>query len=364
LTTDDESDLEPAWSADGRFVYFSSFRQGTIALWRVPKKGGTPTRVTLGAGPERQPSLSRDGTRLVYSTFLTNNNLVVLSLLTGAEFGEVGGERMEVSPAFAPDGSAVAFSSNQLGGRFDLWIQPLTVEGRPTGASRRVTDHPGSVTHPSFSPDGGWIAYQRTVDGQRDIWITPVSGGTPTRFTDDPAPDFLPEWSPDGRQIAFVSERDGTQHVWLAPVADGRPAGAARRLTSCEPSQGAPVWAPDSGSIAFIGGDGHDSREVWVVKTTGTASARQVSRGAGAVRAVWSNGTCLLVSGHWGNGRLQLMRVDVVTGKATAEGSPGLFGYQGRRGEFAVTRDGRLLAAVREVTRGDVWIVEAVRGTY
>lgn len=364
LTMDDERDLEPAWSPDGRFVYFSSFRQGTIALWRVPSTGGTPTRVTLGAGPERQPSLSRDGTRLVYSTFLANDNLVIRNQITGAEI-EVGGQRMEVSPAFAPDGRALVYSSNQFDGRFDLWIQPLTGEGRPHGAARRVTDHPGSVTHPSFSLDGKWIAYQRALDRQRDIWIAPVSGGTPTRFTDDPAADILPEWSPDGRQIAFVSERSGTLQVWLEPVANGRPAGPATRLTSGELSQDAPVWAPDSRSIAFVVDGAHGAREVWVVDARATTPARQVTRGAKADRTVWTSMSRLLVSGRWGSGRLQLMGVDVMTGTATPAGPPGLFGYSGQqRGEFAVTRDGRLLAAVRQVARGDVWMLEAVRGTY
>ena len=59
LTDDDEVDEECVWSPGGRYVYFSSNREGSQALWRVPSGGGTAERVTLGGGPEVHPSLSR-----------------------------------------------------------------------------------------------------------------------------------------------------------------------------------------------------------------------------------------------------------------------------------------------------------------
>jgi TolB protein len=363
LTTNDESDAEPVWSHDGRFVYFSSFREDTSAIWRVPATGGMPTRVTLGAGPERQPSLSRDGNRLVYSTFFSNDDIVIRNQRTGAEF-EVGGERFEVSPAFSRDGRLMVYGSNQIDGRFDLWAQALAADGRPAGASRRITDHPGSVTHPSVSPDGQWVAYQRVVEGQRDVWIVAVGGGTPTRFTDDPGADILPEWSPDGRHLAFVSDRDGTPHVWIAPVVDGRPAGPARRLTAGPLRHEGPVWSPDSSSIAFVGFDARDASDVWVIDAKGVRQVRRVTQGAMAIRVVWSGAETLLVSGRWGTGPLRIKAIDVQTGAASDVAGPGLFGYQGRRGEFAVSWDGRLLAAVRQVARGDVWLLEATRGAY
>ena len=214
-------------------MYFSSNREGTLALWRVALAGGPAVRLTGGTGPERHPSISRDGARLAYTTFVEDPDIIVRDLASGVEH-RLPGLREENAPIIAPDGSAVAFASDRLGGRYDLWLQPLAA-GVPSGAPGRLTDQSGSVAQPSFSLDGKWIAYHRVAGTQRDVWIVATSGGLPQKFTEDPAIDTHPAWSPDGSQIAFASDRSGALHLWIAPVKEGRAAGAARRLTTGRP---------------------------------------------------------------------------------------------------------------------------------
>jgi Tol biopolymer transport system component len=78
LTTDGELDLTPVWSPDGRRIYFASNRGSTLALWRMAAGRGTPERITMGMGPESHPSISRDGSRLAYSTEAIRRGLVIL----------------------------------------------------------------------------------------------------------------------------------------------------------------------------------------------------------------------------------------------------------------------------------------------
>jgi Tol biopolymer transport system component/tRNA A-37 threonylcarbamoyl transferase component Bud32 len=364
LTQDGESDAEPAWGADGRWIYFSSKRAGTTAIWRVRAGGGTPERVTMGSGPERQPSVSRDGSRLTYSTFRLDSNLVVRVEKTGKEF-EFGGDRRELSPTLAPDGSAVVYISDQAKSAADLWIQPLSPDGSPAGPARRLTDQPGSAQHPSYSPDGRWIAYYRVIEGQRDIWIMTAGGDAPIRFTDDPAVDMHPAWSPDGRQIAFVSERSGGTHIWIAPVADGRATGSARPLTSGPLVDWDPSWSPDGTTIAYTASDAAGNRDVWLVDAQARTPARRLTRGAQAVIVEWGAlPGQLLVSGTWGRESTRLMAVDAASGRTAPVGAPLLFGRDSDSGEFATSRDGRLLVLVRDFARGDIWTMEAVRGRY
>ena len=41
----------PRWSRDGQWIYFySAHEKGTYQLWKIPFKGGTPTRVGTGEG--------------------------------------------------------------------------------------------------------------------------------------------------------------------------------------------------------------------------------------------------------------------------------------------------------------------------
>ena len=122
LTIADAAEKDPVWSPDGRFVYYSSNRDGTRALWRVSVSGGAAVRLTGGQGPERHPSLTRDGSRLVYSTFVDDWDLVVRDLGSGQE-RQIGGERTDDSPVFAPDGRSLAFVSDRWIRRYDLWLQ-------------------------------------------------------------------------------------------------------------------------------------------------------------------------------------------------------------------------------------------------
>lgn len=65
-------DVYPIWSHDGRWVYFSSNREGpasTLHLWRVPARGGSAERVSRGAWSHRQAVPDAQGTVLYAFTY-------------------------------------------------------------------------------------------------------------------------------------------------------------------------------------------------------------------------------------------------------------------------------------------------------
>jgi eukaryotic-like serine/threonine-protein kinase len=85
-----------------------------------------------------------------------------------------------------------------------------------------LTSLRGSETSPTFSPDGGQVAFSWNGEksDNRDIYVKMVGSSETHRLTTDPAVDGSPSWSPDGRQIAFVrrsSEVRGTIRL-VSPV--------------------------------------------------------------------------------------------------------------------------------------------------
>jgi Tol biopolymer transport system component len=354
LTLDNESARHPVWSSDGRSVFYTSGREGTVALWRVDIGSRSPQRMTLGSGPESDASISRDGTTLVYSTNLEDYNIVVREMATGVE-RSFGTRRVEQMPRFSQDGSAAIFVSDRVDRRDELWEQPLA-DGVSSGDARRVTRHDaGDVVHPAVSPDGRWIAYYRVIEGQRDVYVVSMDGVSPVQFTTDPASDIQPGWSPDGSQLAFTSERDGLFHVWVAPVANGRPAGQARQLTRGPAREMAPEWSPDGAWIAYMAEPTASTGDVWVTRSDGSGTPRRVTTGAGARRVRWIKPDQMMVSGSWGAATLSVRSVDPLTRAVTVPSPPIVFGDDLAMCDFDVDMKHGRVAFGRVTRTGNIW---------
>ncbi len=111
------------------------------------------------------------------------------------------------------------------------------------------------VSDAQISPDGTRVAYVVTEvlkDENRtnaDIWLANADGsGEPRRLTNSPKHDRHPRWSPDGKWLAFESTRDGDSQVYLLPLDGGEP----KKLTSLSTGASQAIWSPDGKSIAFV----------------------------------------------------------------------------------------------------------------
>ena len=349
LTTEGAFDSEPVFSPHGEAVYFASKRERVGAIWRLSLGGGPPRRVTTGTGPERSPSFSEDGKTLAWCTYRRNSDVLVVDRLRGAVH-RVGGELHDETPAVAPDGSAVAFTSDRFGAH-DLWLQPFGA-GSPEGAVRRLTWLPeGGPATPDFSPDGRFIAFFRAVRGERDIWILPVEGGSPRVLVEHPGRDIHPAFSPDGTRLAFVSSRSGTENVWVAGFADGRLAGEPWRLTDGEVAASLPSWSPDGRRVAFLRGD-----TLWVVEArAGAVPIRTPVRGL-LSNALWeTDGESVVAAGVW-EGRASLRRIRLADGAWEELHPPVSLDVTASSSFVSASRDRLTLAVHASDLKGDVWV--------
>jgi Tol biopolymer transport system component/tRNA A-37 threonylcarbamoyl transferase component Bud32 len=356
LTADDAMDRHPVWSPSGRYIYFDSFRDGTWALWRIFASGGAPERVTMGTGAEQHPSLSRDGLILAYGTRTMNEAIFMVDRSSGQRVQLVYG-RMNSFPAFAPDGSAMVFSSNREG-TFDLWKLPLR-EGKPGGELQRLTENEGSCSNPAWSPDGRWIAFHTTREGQRDVWVVAESGGAAVNFTEDPSLDALPQFSPDGKNISFLSQRDGSCQVWEAPFAGGRRNGPAVPLTHAQGEIVYHRWCPDGRAIAYnLAGS-----DLWLQPLSG-GSPRRLTEGAKVldfcVDPASGDFFCL---GNWA-GRFGAYRVPAGVGAPTPLAYTDPSPPSATLLTLSCSPDGKYLAISQQEQGGSVWLLQAKRGSF
>jgi hypothetical protein len=120
----------------------------------------------------------------------------------------------------------------------------------------RLTNSAASESRPSFSPDGGRIAFRTDRDGNGEIYVMKADGTGETRLTDDPALDGEPAFSPDGQRIAFRSHRDGPAEIFVMN-ADGS---GQTNLTNGPFADRRPDWQPIVSILTVnLGGSGTGS---------------------------------------------------------------------------------------------------------
>jgi Tol biopolymer transport system component len=125
----------------------------------------------------------------------------------------------------------------------------LTVVLAAIGVACRGTDAAAPPSPAAAAePSGYALVYERTVDGNQDLYVAPAGGGVERRITDHPATDALPRWTRDGSAILFGSDRSGNWQLYSVGPRGGEP----RRLRS----NGWREWqldgSPDGSAIAFL----------------------------------------------------------------------------------------------------------------
>lgn len=181
-------------------------------------------------------------------------------------------------PAFSPDGSRIAFISQNASGAFSIKL--MNADGtNQTTLAPIAYENSQYPWHGKFSlnwsPDGSKLAFQE----RGDIFTINVDGSNRINLTSNPAQDIEPSWSADGSRIIFTSSRVFwmTLHTMKADGSDVR----------ALPSEGefwdmSPVWSPKGDKIAFVVHSETDLPRIYTANLDGTNRQVFDSCGSGA----------------------------------------------------------------------------------
>ena len=148
-----------------------------------------------------------------------------------------------ISPAWAPDGSRLAYVSFETG-------KPVVyVHTVATGARKAVANFRGSNSAPAWSPDGKTLAVTLTREGNSQVFLMNADGGNVRRLTTSSGIDTEPSFSPDGQSIYFTSDRGGGPQVYRMPATGG----GAQRVTFNGDYNISPRLSPDGKLLAYVG---------------------------------------------------------------------------------------------------------------
>jgi len=204
-------------SPDGKRVVIQRFERGGPGgnLWMLDAERRILSRFTSSSGISESPIWSPDGKTIVFS----KNGLWRKDVSGAADeqrITELG--RMRNPSDWSRDGRFILFSESNIETNQDLWILPVTREGKAVDGERPkpYLHSPYNEGFGRFSPEPNpqWVAYQSDETGRNEIFIASFpeprlrrqitsSGGT------------YPQWGPDGRELFYISADSKLMQVGL-----------------------------------------------------------------------------------------------------------------------------------------------------
>lgn len=219
-------------SPDGKFIAIT--RQDAAPgsdIWVIDwERAGVPTRLTLDPADDMNPVWSPAGDRIAFTTFRKGNADVYIKNANGvgAETPLLESSANEAVEDWSKDGKYIAFKLGQDAFE-DLYVLPLTGDDKKPIP---VVTGPFRKDEPQFSYDGKWLAYTSNESGGTfEVYVISFPAGDQKLRVSAIGGGGQPRWRRDGRELYYRAPDDGVMVVEIKP-GPRIEAGIPRRLFS------------------------------------------------------------------------------------------------------------------------------------
>ncbi len=187
LTATDSTDINPHWSADGKWIAFNSDRDGGSKIFVIPAVGGPAKQLSFHSAP------------LTVADWYPDGKAILVTTIRNTDFAAI--YKMEI----------------------------------PSGRLKLLFNDAAKAIFPTLSPDGKWIAWTRGLladvirknykgAAHYDIYTAPADfSKTPRKLSDSDKNNMWPVWNKESSMVYYCSERSGVMTVWRVPRDGGKP---------------------------------------------------------------------------------------------------------------------------------------------
>ncbi|OIQ44278.1 MAG: amidohydrolase, partial [Gammaproteobacteria bacterium MedPE] len=249
LTTraNDQKDLgEPAFSPDGKYVYFShdatpgkTFHyskdsvKGIYKIKRLDRESGEIKTIVSGMGGAIRPTPSPDGKKLAYiARDDFKSSLYIYDLASGDStqvYNDLDRDMQEtwaihgVYPTidWTPDGESIVFWAGGKINKLDVNNRDVSTIAFSVETTKKVQNalrfkqpieqdefKVKMLRNAQVSPDGKKVIYEALGK----LWVKKLPNGKPKRLTRDKSNfELFPQWSRDGKKIVYTTWDDQKQ---------------------------------------------------------------------------------------------------------------------------------------------------------
>ncbi len=185
-------------SPDGKYI--AATIEGPVTnTWIHDIARDTETRFNFGI-ENRDPAWSADGKHIAYSGYKDRKYAVFWKPLDGStpEEALILSDKNVDAWFFSPDGGTLLYAEYQFDGDQNMGALPL----HDREHARMIFPAEYNVEWAILSPDGKWIAYDSIESGKPEVYVAPYPAMEPReRISTDGG--LHPLWAPDGRELYY-----------------------------------------------------------------------------------------------------------------------------------------------------------------
>jgi eukaryotic-like serine/threonine-protein kinase len=251
-------------SSTGKLAYSSStFQQPSQLVWfersgrRLESAGKPGEFFGFVVAPDHKKAVleSTDGT------------LWLLEFSTGIA-SPLNTDKTAFTPIWAPNGDRIAYTK---------LVNSLETISPSSGKKETISFSPEATAGAflqSWSPDGRFVVWSKSSEGQSDLWIASLEGKpTAAPFLQSPSNEFRAQISPDGHWIAYVSNESGREEV----IVESFPQPGQKKRISTEGGN-FPAWRPDGRELYYLEPSAAQRSKLMAVRVDASSNTFSASR--------------------------------------------------------------------------------------
>src|SRR5690349_16419512 len=225
LTVNRARDVYGRFSPDGKWIAFSSERNGNLDVFLIPAGGGTAKQLTAHSADDVVLGWSADSKAVLFSSQRGEDFMPQLYLVsTEGGMPWKAGTDMGLQASYSPDGQKLAYNQKAqvywrkyYRGAYQSDIMVMDVAAKKF---TQLTDFDGLDSWPMWGHDGNiYFVSDRDGGGLTNIWRVSDNGGKADKVTSFKAGDVRwPAISADGKVIVFEHDFG----IWKLDVASKR----------------------------------------------------------------------------------------------------------------------------------------------
>jgi serine/threonine protein kinase/Tol biopolymer transport system component len=267
-----------AWNRDGVIL----FAPQAGPIFRISAAGGEPTLLTQ---PERGishrfPHFLPDGRHFLYYEYGPQTRTLFVGQLEGSDTHRL--LNVDVAGVYSSPDKLVFIRQGTLFAQYFDAVR-LALSGKPFPIGEQVMANMGIGSAAVSASDTGLLVYRSGPQQRRQFtWFDRLGHETGRVGSPDSAEPKAPALSSDGRNIAFDRTLDGNRDVWLLEMARG----VLRRLTFNPALDEGAIWSPEGSSIVFTSNRG-GSGQLYQLAASGAGDEKLLVR-SGSYPGDWS----------------------------------------------------------------------------